>query len=185
MLQAHSGKASSITLAAAFAILFVPEAAAQPARIDFENSVSTQDLPLVFTDTGGVTVTISGAELRVLDLLEFAGNPEFAGRALISWSWERGDTGGISITFSRPATSVTLRAGDFSGDDDGPLVLRGYDCAGRLIVEDSDPWPEGRSAPFATLAVQAGELCRVVYTSGGQYPNSTFIDDVVVTAAPE
>lgn len=181
----NAGKVTSIALALAVVTLSASEVAAQQARIDFENSVSTQDLPLVFPDIGGVTVTISGAELRVLDLLEFAGNPEFAGRALISWSWEQGDTGGISMTFSRPVTSVTLRAGDFSGDDDGPLVLRGYDCAGRLMVENSGAWPEGRSAPFATLAVQAGELCRVVYTSGGQYPNSTFIDDVVVTAAPE
>jgi hypothetical protein len=172
-------------LGVVFATYSPIEAAAQPARIDFENSTSTQDLPLVFPNVDGLTVTITGAELRVIDLLEFAGNPEFTGRALISWSWERGDTGGISISFSRPVTSVTLRAGDFSGDDDGPLALRAYDCAGRLIVEDSLPWPDGRSAPFATLAVQAGELCRVVYSSGGQYPNSTFIDDIVVTAVPE
>lgn len=133
-------------------------------------------------DDGGPLVTvIPGSSLRIYDIFHFAGNP-YRGHALIDWRWPSGaNTQGTALVFARPVAAVQLDAGDWGGDDDGPLRLTAYDCAGRQVATTSEPWPDGRVPPFARLAVQAPGICRVVYRSGGQYPGSTFIDNLQVS----
>lgn len=136
----------------------------------FEANVQSDDL---------VKLTIvGGAELRVYDLFRYAGGP-LRGQALIDWDWQRQtNTVGTTLLFSRPVESVSLDAGDWGSDDDSPLELTAMDCNGRVLHRTSVSWTIERNPPFARLSVQAAGICRVVYRSGGQYPGSTFIDNV-------
>ncbi|MBL8684724.1 MAG: hypothetical protein JNK05_36445 [Myxococcales bacterium] len=164
--------------------------AERPARawvVDFE-SVALDGEPFVTRpprwvanaqSNDPVRVTfVAGAQLRVYDLFLYAGGP-LRGRGLIDWDWRRqSNQAGTTLRFSRPVESVTLEAGDWGSDDDSPLELSAMDCNGAVLARTSVQWTIDRNPPFAILAVQARGICKVVYRSGGQYPGSTFIDNV-------
>ena len=132
--------------------------------------------PLEFTDVdgSGINITIHGPALTVTDLFQFAHLDAIRGNALITNIWPQQD--GISIKFSRPVRMVSVIAGDFGGDDDGPLVLRAFDCKGRVVQESSAPWKDGQMPPFAPLRVSADSICQVIFTSGGEFAGSAFLD---------
>ena len=129
---------------------------------------------------GNERVTIAASTtLRAYDLAAYGHDPLARGVGLIDWPWSMGNnTDGTTITFSPPVSRVAVHAGDFSGDDDGPLTLTAYDCNGGVLSTASSPWNSGQSPPFAWLDVRANEICRVVYHSNGQFGGSTFIDAV-------
>ncbi len=150
-------------------------------RLDFDQLKPTpadqkMATPLVFPDVNGtgINVTIEGPALTVTDLFEFAHLDEIRGNALITNIWPQQD--GISIKFSRPVQTVGIIAGDFGGDEDGPLVLRAFDCKGQVVGQASAPWNDGQMPPFAPLTVSADSICQVIFTSGGEFAGSTFLD---------
>jgi hypothetical protein len=179
------------------AILWVvagaPRASAQHV-IDFENT-DLKGEPFVefapalaFLNVGGsgVTVTIQGKHLRIFDLFRFGGVPEIKGKALIDFPFPAGSNpDGTVILFDPPVYEVSLRAGDFAGDDDGPMTITAYDANGTKIGFDAQDWGEGQNPPFAPLTVRGSGIARVVYHSGGTYRNSTFIDDVTFMPMPK
>jgi hypothetical protein len=158
--------------------------------IDFEefdlggNTYLDVGSPLVFTKVGetGVDVDIvEGADNRIYDLFEFAGNPAVTGQALIDWPWPEGrNITGTTILFSKPVSDFSLQAGDFGGDDDSPLTITAYDDSDNVIGTDSASWDPYRFPPFAVLHISAAGIRKVVYRSGGAYENSTFIDNLSV-----
>ncbi len=154
-------------------------------RVDFDALAPgpTRGEPILLRDVDGrgLEVRFEGPELQVIDLFEFAHDPSVRGRALITWSWPQQD--GITITFSRPITYVSARAGDFGGDDDGPLTLRAYDCDGSEVAAANAPWPSDALPPFRQLEVRGAAICRVKFTSGGQHAGSAFLDDLEFTLA--
>ncbi|MFO0558720.1 MAG: hypothetical protein U0269_11955 [Polyangiales bacterium] len=164
--------------------------AASPARawlVDFE-SVSLDAEPFVTVGPRWVAnaqsndpvqlTLVAGAQLRVYDLFRYAGGP-LRGHGLIDWDWSRQTNAqGTTLLFSRPVESVSLDAGDWGSDDDSPLELTATDCNGGVVARTQARWTAERSPPFARLAVQGHAICRVIYRSGGQYPGSTFIDNI-------
>jgi hypothetical protein len=162
-------------------------AAADPGaagRLDFDDLQPTSPdaktaEPLVFKDVSGtgVDVTIEGPALKIIDLYEFANVDDVRGNALITYIWPQED--GISVTFSKPVRRVGVVAGDFGGDADGPLVLRAFDCDGRELGRDSASWRVGQMPPFAPLKVSADSICQVLFTSGGEFAGSAFLDKLV------
>lgn len=143
---------------------------------------------LVFNnvDGSGVNVTIvGGADNRVYDLLQFGGDPSTTGQALIDWFWPGGSNPvGTAILFDRPIPSFSLRAGDFGSDDDSPLMITAFDAQDQTLAQDSVLWDASSSPPFATLSVSAPSIRKVIYNSGGNWPNSTFIDDLTFIPEP-
>lgn len=179
------------------AILWVatgaPRASAQHV-IDFENTdlkgeAFVEFAPsLTFPNVGGsgVTVTIQGTHLRIYDIFRFGGVPEVKGKALIDFPFPSGSNpDGTVILFDPPVYEVSLRAGDFAGDDDGPITITAYDTNLAKIGSAAQDWGEGQNPPFVPLAVRGKGIARVVYHSGGTYRNSTFIDDVTFTPMPK
>ena len=129
---------------------------------------------------------VGGADLRVYDLLEWAGSdPGNHGQALIDWDWnsESNDVG-TEFLFSAPIPGFSLLAGDYGGDEDGPLTITAYDADGAIVATDSVFWTGDDQPPFAQLSLTGTGITCVVYTSGGDFTGSTFIDDVMVIPAP-
>lgn len=162
---------------------------AQDRLIDFEDldlgdrEFAPVASPLVYRNVGGSGVTITASPgLRCYDLWQFGHDKSATGQALIDWFGDgnRGERG-ITISFDRPVKSVSLKAGDFHGDDDSPLTITAYDAAGKQIATTSADWKSGRGPPFATLSLAASGIRRVEYSSGGDNPHSTFIDDIRFT----
>lgn len=130
-----------------------------------------------FTLEGGVRVTVTaGASLRLQDLTRYSGDPSVPGVGLIDYHWNGGENSkGTLLSFGRPLTFFALEAGDWGSDDDGPLELTAYDCAGRELSKSTAPWGAEKNPPFAILSVTGQGICSVRYRSGGQYPGSTFV----------
>lgn len=148
-------------------------------RIDFDQLQPTEGAgsspqPLLFENVSGtgVDVKIDGPALTVTDLYEFAGQDDVRGNALITNRWPQQD--GIAVIFSRPVRTVGIVAGDFGGDEDGPLILRALDCKGREVARDEATWSSGQMPPFAPLMVSALSICQVLFTSGGEHAGSAF-----------
>lgn len=168
---------------------------AAPLTIDFEQfNLGGQlylDVPetLLFNNVGGsgIDVTIVGAaDNRVYDLYKFGSNPNATGQALIDWFWPYGSNPvGTSILFNKSVSSFSLRAGDFGADDDSPLKITAFDAQDQIIGQDSVPWYASSLPPLAMLSVSAPGIRKVIYNSGGNYANSTFIDDVTFIPIPE
>ena len=129
----------------------------------------------------GVSVTIQArSELRVYDLLAFAGDPIKSDQALIDWNWEEpGEgTGKTTILFSQPVSEVSLEAGDWGSDADSPLELMAYSEVDELIASASTDWAESWLPPFASFGVSASGIRKVTFSSGGRFPNSVFLDNL-------
>ncbi len=146
----------------------------------------SETLVLNNVDGSGVNVTIvGGADNRVYDLFQFGGDPSATGQALIDWFWPWGSNPtGTTILFDKPMLSFSLRAGDFGSDDDSPLMITAFDSQDQLLAQDSVSWDASRFPPFATLSVSATGIRKVIYSSGGNYANSTFIDDLTFIPEP-
>lgn len=165
-------------------------AAAQTYVIDFEDfntgGAAYEDVSesLLLADVGGsgIDVTINGgADNRIYDLVQFGGYTFPGPQALIDWNWSSyQNTAGTDIEFSAPVSSVSLIAGDFGGDDDSPITITAYDASGAVVDSDFTPW--NGNPPFSLLSVSGGGIVRVHYSSGGQYTNSTFFDDITFEA---
>lgn len=169
--------------------------AAHAAVVDFENfalggnTFLDVGASLVFTnvDGSGVDVTINeGADNRVYDLFLFAGNSSATSQALIDFPWPIGSNEiGTTILFSSAVSSFSLIAGDFGSDADGSMTITAFDSGNNIIASDSVIWGAGQMPPFALLSVAGDAIRKVVYHSGGDFQNSTFIDDLTFTAVPE
>jgi hypothetical protein len=164
-----------------------------PVGIDFED-VKLDGKPYVDLQSGTVfvdpatqvAVTIrAGAGLRVYDMPTFSGDNKHPGQALIDWNWPAGSNPeGTRLELGRPVTSLTLVAGDWGSDDDGDLALVAFDCEGKTIGKHAVKWGADKFPPFARLEVSVNHdgpgICAAHYSSGGQYANSTFIDNIVI-----
>lgn len=166
-------------------------ASAQSVTIDFENfdlgggtflDVS-ENLVLMDVGSSGVDVTINaGTDNRIYDLFLFGGYSDPGPQALIDWPWPSGSNGtGTCIEFSSPVSDVSLIAGDFGSDDDSPLMITAFDPNNNVVGTDSVPWPATSFPPFATLSVSGSNIAKVVYSSGGAFAGSTFIDNISFT----
>jgi hypothetical protein len=186
-----------LVLSASLILTIVP-VAAQSFVVDFEDFDlggaqylnTPQTLTFSNVDGSGVTVTIEGgmSQVRIMDLFLFAEDPNTAGQALIDWDCCTApyptNPFGTTIRFDPPVASFSLRAGDFGGDDDSPLRIVAYDTSSNVIGEDSRAWDETQFPPFATLSVAGPGIARVHYLSGGNWMNSTFIDDLSFSIGP-
>lgn len=162
--------------------------------IDFENfdlsGAVFLDVPETLTfddiDGSGINVTIiAGADNRVYDLSQFGNNPNAASQALIDWPWPDGSNPtGTTILFNQPILLFSLRAGDFGGDEDTPLKITAYDALDKPIAEDNAIWNASQNPPFQKLSIASANIRKVIYNSGGSYPNSTFIDDITFIPEP-
>jgi acetyl esterase/lipase len=83
-----------------------------------------------------------------------------------------------------PVTDFSLRAGDFGGDEEN-LSITAYDAGGHIIGASSLLWSTDQTPPFAVLNVAAPAISSIVYRSDGDFPSSTFIDDLTFTPIPE
>jgi len=186
---------ATISIGLAAASFLVTTAPAFAAVIDFESfNLGGQPFldvssPLLFNNVGGSGVNVSimqGADLRVYDLFQFGHDPTATGQALIDWPFPNGaNTVGTTILFDTPLSHFSLRAGDFGGDDDSPLIITAFDAANNVIGTSSTAWPAPQNPPFALLSINAPGIRRVVYSSGGTFSGSTFIDDITFTPVPE
>lgn len=103
--------------------------------------------PLVL-DLGAVKATLrASVSLRVQDLSTYG--PRGEGLGYIDWRWPGGaNTDGLTLTFDRAVSFVSLEAGDWGSDDDGPLELH------RLGLRPSPPrHDEGAVGRHARVAV--------------------------------
>ena len=164
---------------------------ANAAVIDFEDfdlgGMSYLDVgsPLTFPDVDGSGVTVSivqGADNRIYDLYLFGG---WVGQALIDWPWggAMSNPAGTTILFDQDVSNFILEAGDFGSDDDSPLSITAYDADDNVIGSDSVPWDASKNPPFATLSLNVSGIRKIVYHSGGNYANSTFIDNLTFTTS--
>jgi hypothetical protein len=176
-------------------LLLVGGGAAHAAVVDFEqfdlggNTFLDVGASLVFpnVDGSGVDLTIiEGADNRIYDLFLFADDPAASDQALIDFAWPFGSNGnGTTILFSSAVSSFSLIAGDFGSDADGPIMITAYDSEDNIVGEDSVSWSADQMPPFALLSVDASSIHKVIYLSGGDFKNSTFIDDLTFTPVPE
>lgn len=181
----HRRARLSATIFSLMLVAIAAPAAASPVDVSLapllEHGAPFSQLPrMLALSVGNERITIvASTTLRAYDLAAYGNDPLVRGVGLIDWPWSSGNNNdGTTITFSPPVSRVAVHAGDFSGDDDGPLTLTAFDCNGGAIGSASSPWNNGQAPPFAWLDVRANEICRVVYRSGGQFGGSTFIDAV-------
>jgi hypothetical protein len=162
---------------------------AAPVTIDFESfdlgGVEYLDVAEVlnFPDVGGsgVAVMIVGnTDLRIYDLFKFGGDPKAVGQGLIDWPWSGGSNPfGTAFFFDNAVASCSLKVGDFGADDDSPLKIRAFDENDHEIAADSLNWPASAGPPFPVIGVTAAGIRKVIFSSGGIYAGSIFIDYVV------
>jgi len=137
---------------------------------------------LSFPGVGGsyISATINGgADNRIYDLFQIGGDPLATGQALIDWHWPKGSNpDGTTILFDWPISEFSLRAGDFKSDDDTPLKIVAYDGNDQEVASDSLDWPDTAGPPFATLSVSGAGIRKVIFTSGGKFAGSVFLDDM-------
>jgi hypothetical protein len=175
------------TKIAALALLTLPVLFAEASTIGFENFNTADSVyievssPLQYTNTDGsdVTVTfVAGAGFKIYDLSRY-GYPAATGHALLDWPGT--NYVGTTIFFDAPVKDFSLQAGDFGGDDDSPLTITAYDSTNNIVGTASTLWPTNQFPPFVLLSVSATNIRKVVYSSGGLNPGSTFIDNVTFT----
>lgn len=178
-------------LVSGVAALALADAARAGFLIDFESfdlgGETFLDVPetLLFLDVGGsgIDVTINGmVNNRIYDLFLFGGDPNAVGQALIDWGWNGPNPDGTDFLFSAGITSFSIEAGDFGGDDDSPLQIVAFDADDQMVAMDSVPWSS--FPPFATLSVNAPDIRRVRFSSGGTFPGSVFMDNMMFTPVP-
>ncbi|MEZ5066251.1 MAG: hypothetical protein R3B81_16105 [bacterium] len=175
------------------AVLMIDASVARAATIDFEDFDLVggpfldvpESLPFSNVDGSGVDVTINGgADNRIYDVFQYGHDADAVGQALIDWPWPSGSNpAGTEMLFSVSVSEVTLRAGDFGSDDDSPLLLRAFDINDVEIGSDSVDWPVTAHPPFATLSVAAAGIRKVIFSSGGLFAGSVFIDDVTFSTS--
>ena len=156
------------------------------ATIDFEsfdllgNTFLDTPETLVFPNAGGTGVTVNVVghdDVRIYDLIRFAGDYGTGRQACIDMNWvDFRNPLGTDIVFDLPVDIFSLIAGDYGSDDDSPLMITAFDVNGNVLGTDSASWPASAFPPFAMLTVTAPGIMRVHYSSGGSFPNSTFID---------
>lgn len=158
--------------------------------IDFEefdlsaNSPLSVGPTLAFPNVGnsGVNVTIVGGQpnLRIFDLTASGESQALADSVTFGT-----DAVATTILFDQPVANFQLRAGDLGTDEDTPLTITAYDVGDNVLGSDSEIWVLSQAPPFVPLSVNATGIRKVVYSSGGMFPNSTFIDDLSFTPVPE
>lgn len=134
--------------------------------------------PLVVTIRGDLKMTMrASVSLRAQDLPSYASGVE--GIGFIDWRWpSSANTDGLTMTFSRPVSVVSMEAGDWGSDDDGPLELTAWNCDHQIIATVTRPWDISRNPPFEKLKIVSKGICSVRYRSGGQFAGSTFITKI-------
>ncbi|MEA2552413.1 MAG: hypothetical protein QOJ65_589 [Fimbriimonadaceae bacterium] len=168
----------------AFVSLVIP-VGANAAVIDFESlSIGAHSSPLSFTNVGGsgVDVTItSGGTSGTMSVYDTGPTHN---HALLDYD-VAGNTGTV-ITFSTAVSGFSLEAADYNQDDDTPLTIKLYDSSDNLLDTVSVPWDASATIPdFALLSSSATGVSKVVFTNGGPYPGSIFLDNVTFGAVPE
>ena len=142
---------------------------------------------LIFPDVSGsgVDVTIAGgSDMRICDVGVYGGNA-LLDQDPIGWPSLLGSMhNGTTISFSMPVYDFSLSAGDFGNDNDISLMISAFDSADNPLGTSSVDWDANATAPFATLSINLSGIKKVVYTSGGPYANSTFIDNITFTPVP-
>lgn len=142
----------------------------------------------------GIELTVFRSAGGIFDLALIGGEiypPAWGSRALDPFVLEAIDDWFVG-TFSASLTSVTLQATDLAQDQD-ELRLQAYSGpvpTGDFVDEALAFWPLTSSSPdFTSVSVTAGaEPIRSIRFRGGnptQFPNSMFIDNILVTPVPE
>jgi len=153
--------------------------AAHATTLDFEDLSLGLDLPpIAYVNAGGtgIDVTLAADHLSVADTFSSKGN------ALLSQDPNRSP---LTITFSGLINNFSLDTGDFGADDDSPVIIQLYDASDNLLDTVSQPWDASMdisNGPYLHLASLATGVKKVVFSSGGQFPNSMYVDNVSFSA---
>ncbi len=167
-------------------------AVVSPVVIDFEDIDMGFDSPknvgptLAYSNAGnsGVNVTIVSGHLTLFvdDLTSYPGT---TGQALLDAVESIPVPHVTTILFGSPVKNFQMSAGDLGTDNDGSLDITAYDAADSVLGSDTEPWGLNKTPPFATLSVGATGIRKIVYSSGGTLPNTTYIDNLTFTPVPE
>lgn len=163
---------------------------------DFE-SLTPTSLPrngahtLLPMTQGGLTVTLSRTTGTAFDVVantgSQAGKPAAWGSNSLDPFFALPGADAFLADFSMPLTSLSIEFGDYGpSDDDSPVTLTAYSglgASGSVVGADSQIWGANAGFPsFGTASVSPRMPFRsVLFTSGGQFTNSLFWDNMVVT----
>lgn len=157
---------------------------------DFEEqpiASNPTSVPSVVSTQSGVTLTVlkpDGSNLQIWDLSTFAGPPSWGMRSIGNFETT---TNPIVLNFSTAVSSFSLQTGDYDADDDSPVTIQafsGLNGTGSLLGTATADYPAGKDVSLGdvlTLGIPASGILSVVYTSGGAFPGSMFIDNVMAS----
>ena len=147
---------------------------------DFESVVATPQgslthfsLPMT---SGGLTATITrsgGAGFDVVDL--FGGPASWGDHSLSPFNTFPGDS--FIVNFSAPISSASIEFGDHSPSDNDSSVTFTLGSAAQMWT-DLDGFPSVGSLGVAGLGILS-----IAFTSGGDFPNSLYWDNLNVVAS--
>jgi hypothetical protein len=81
-----------------------------------------------------------------------------------------------------------MEAGDLGADDDTPLTIKLYDGSDNLLDTVAVSYDASKNignGDFALLSSSAVGVRKVVFTGGGAFPGSIYMDNVTFGAVPE
>lgn len=167
-------------------------AMAAPIAFNFEE-LAVQSSATITSTQGGITMTITrndGGNLEIMNLSSSA-NASFGNRTLGNFIPPYNSI--LRINFSQAIVDAALSFGDYNQDDDSPVTLQafsGLNGTGSLIDTDTTNFfgnnsiELGQSGPLV-LSVAGTGITSLILTSGGQFPGTLFVDNVVVNVASE
>ncbi len=174
-------------------------------KFDFESETATFTPPpgpspgalasLTMTENG-LTATLSRTTAATeFDIINTSG---FPGSFPATWGLQHLDPFSASpagdsflADFSIPLNTLSIEFGDFAGDDDSLVELSafsGLGGTGTLLDTNTSMWLISDSLPslFKTLTVSSSTpFSSVLFTSGGDFPNSLYWDNMEVEPIPE
>lgn len=164
-------------------MLGLPLAASASVTINFDDLAQVQvPGPIVYSNAGGSGIDMSAASTTGFSIQILPGH----GNALLSVG---NDKAPITFTFSGLVSHFSMDAGDYGADDDSSVSILLYDASDNLIDTVSKDWDASQdlSGGYLHLSSSALGVKTVVFTSGGQFPNSMYVDNVKFTpgAVPE
>lgn len=167
-------------------------AMAAPIAFNFEELAVQSSTPITSTQ-GGITMTITRNDGSNLEITNLSGSAiaSLGSRTLGNFVLPYNSF--IRINFSQALVDAALSFGDFNQDDDTPVTLQafsGLNGTGSLLDTDTTNYLGTDSIGLGgsgarTLSVTGTGITSLILTSGGAYPGTLFVDNIVVNAATE
>mgnify|MGYP000889989522 CR=1 FL=1 len=153
--------------------------ASQAAFFDWENLPAFVSASSYSQTDGGITATASAPGAMVEAHTQSVTG--FGSRALLGVT---PNYSAVRIDFDTALASISVQAGDNGFDADPDIQMEAYTAGDLLVGSDIGSIAENVLDPI-TLTVTGADIAFVILSSGGDFPNTVYWDNMTANPVPE